>query len=62
MDNERWLTDGNCLKCRRAKYCKKDCKARTTHLHEIMRKAFMDIMEEKNPGYKEIMEKVNSLN
>lgn len=26
-NNERWLSDGNCLLCRRAKYCKKPCKA-----------------------------------
>lgn len=25
-DNERWLSDGNCLLCRRAKYCRKPCK------------------------------------
>ena len=24
-DNERWLTDGDCSKCRRAKYCSKPC-------------------------------------
>lgn len=26
-DNERWLTDGNCLFCRRDPYCKKPCAA-----------------------------------
>lgn len=25
-DNERWLSDGNCRKCRRQNYCKKTCK------------------------------------
>ena len=25
-DNERWLSDGNCRKCRRQNYCKKACK------------------------------------
>lgn len=24
-DNERWLTDGNCGKCRRHPYCRKPC-------------------------------------
>lgn len=26
-DNERWLSDGNCMLCRREKYCQKPCKA-----------------------------------
>lgn len=25
--DERWLTDGDCQKCRRNKYCKKTCTA-----------------------------------
>lgn len=25
-NNERWLTDGDCTKCRRQKYCSKPCK------------------------------------
>ena len=27
IDNERWLSDGNCKLCRRSKYCSKACKA-----------------------------------
>lgn len=26
-DNEQWKGDGDCLKCRRLKYCGKPCKA-----------------------------------
>lgn len=26
IDNERWLTDGNCKFCRRQKHCSKPCK------------------------------------
>ena len=26
VDNERWLTDGDCSKCRREKFCSKRCK------------------------------------
>lgn len=25
-DNERWLTDGDCTKCRRQNYCSKPCR------------------------------------
>lgn len=57
-DNERWLTDGDCSKCRKANYCSKDCKAHNNRLGDIMRKAFMDVMEEKNQGYKKLMEKI----
>lgn len=24
-DSEQWLTEGDCLRCRRMKYCKKPC-------------------------------------
>lgn len=30
--SENWLTDGNCKKCRRKKYCNKPCKARISRL------------------------------
>ena len=26
IDNEQWLSDGNCKLCRRRKYCTKPCK------------------------------------
>lgn len=57
-DNERWLSDGDCGKCRRANYCNKDCSAKKNHLDAIVKKAFMDVMEEHNPGYKKIMERL----
>ena len=57
-DNERWLSDGDCGKCRRANYCQKDCSARKKHKNAIIQKAFMDVMEKYNPGYKELIEKI----
>lgn len=36
-DNERWLTDGNCGKCRKLKYCGKPCKAQKERKAEILR-------------------------
>lgn len=31
MSNERWLTDGDCTKCRMQSYCNKGCKAGKAH-------------------------------
>lgn len=36
-DNERWLSDGNCLFCRRSKYCKESCKAQKERKAAIIR-------------------------
>lgn len=36
-DNERWLSDGNCMYCRRFKYCKKICKAQKQRKEAILR-------------------------
>lgn len=58
-NNERWSSDGDCGKCRRANYCKKDCSARKKHKNAIIQKAFMDVMEKYNPGYKELMERMD---
>ena len=27
MSNDQWLSEGDCDKCRRVKYCKKECTA-----------------------------------
>lgn len=40
-DNERWLSDGNCLLCRRAEHCGKPCKAQKERKAEII-KAMQD--------------------
>lgn len=53
---EQWINGGDCGKCRRANYCRKDCTARKKHKNDIVRQAYMDVMEEKNPGFKKIME------
>lgn len=36
-DNERWLSDGDCSKCRREKYCSKPCKAQKQRKEAIIR-------------------------
>lgn len=36
-DNERWLSDGDCSKCRREKYCSKACKAQKLRKAAILR-------------------------
>lgn len=36
-DNERWLSDGNCLLCRRMKYCRKPCKAQKERKASIIK-------------------------
>lgn len=35
-DNERWLTDGNCGKCRRKSYCSKPCTRQKRRRNAIM--------------------------
>lgn len=35
-DNERWLSDGDCNKCRRKPYCKKACTATKRALRSII--------------------------
>ena len=36
-DNERWLSDGDCMHCRRAPYCKKVCTAQKQRKREKVR-------------------------
>lgn len=50
--NDRWLTDGNCLHCRRADYCGKPCKAQKKRKEAIleqmrMRRAIVEQMGQK---------------
>ena len=42
-ENERWLTDGNCSKCRRQKYCSKPCTAQKRRKTAIMRAMLQDM-------------------
>lgn len=54
-DNERWLTDGNCLFCRRDPYCKKPCTAQKRRkaaiLQQMVRSRLrIDKMEEALKG------------
>lgn len=35
-NNERWLTDGDCSECRRAKYCSKACTAQKRRREAII--------------------------
>lgn len=35
-DNERWLSDGDCSKCRKSEYCSKSCTARKRRITQEM--------------------------
>ena len=35
-DNERWLSDGDCSKCRKSEYCSKNCTARKKRITQEM--------------------------
>lgn len=41
-DNERWLSDGNCTYCRRAKYCSKPCTRQKRRKEAILRAIIRD--------------------
>ena len=36
-NNDQWKGDGDCRKCRRAKYCKKQCRAARERMNREMR-------------------------
>lgn len=36
-ENERWLIDGDCRKCRRDPYCKKACTVRKRNGEQLMK-------------------------
>lgn len=36
-DKDRWLTDGDCSKCRRESYCTKACKAQKLRKQAVLR-------------------------
>lgn len=36
---DQWRSEGDCNKCRRKKYCSKQCKARKLHNNYILQKA-----------------------
>lgn len=38
QDGDRWLIDGDCSKCRRAKYCKKPCTKSKRNLERYVAK------------------------
>ena len=44
MKDERWLSDGNCKKCRRKKYCKKPCTANKRRKESKLNSAVMSLM------------------
>lgn len=41
-NNEQWLAEGNCAKCRRKNYCGKTCSAYKRTREQYMRKAFLE--------------------
>lgn len=41
MSNEQWLEDGDCRKCRRAKYCHTPCERNKQMLQRSIRNAIL---------------------
>lgn len=44
---EQWKTDGECLKCRRHGYCKKQCKKNEEAMYAELRRIVYKKMQEK---------------
>lgn len=42
--SEQWKLDGDCSKCRRSKYCNKDCKAHNHRRQAYIHRAFCEAM------------------
>lgn len=58
LTNEQWLSDGNCSICRRANYCKKDCKAYKNRKFGIIKQAYQDVLEKQYPEMAQIMKEM----
>ena len=43
---EQWLLEGQCIKCRRANYCSKDCSALKKRKAKIIAQAYEDFYRE----------------
>lgn len=56
-NNERWLTDGNCTKCRRADYCSKKCSAHKRSLGNFLHDEILSAI-----GLSPIYNELNRLN
>ena len=46
-DNERWMTDGDCSKCRREPYCGTVCRAQKQRRQAIIRKMMREKLKER---------------
>ena len=44
-ETEQWLLDGNCDKCRKDKYCDKDCGAYKRAIKKAMKEAYEKVMK-----------------
>ena len=47
---DSWKSDGDCEKCRRAKYCKKQCKASFLRCQHLLREAYKKYKQEVRNG------------
>lgn len=47
MSNEQWKTNGDCSKCRRKKYCSKDCNAKKRALARLIKRSVSEYMAER---------------
>ena len=57
-DNERWLSDGDCSKWRRANYCSKDCTATKHRKEQIIEQAYRDVLHEKYPELEKVLDAI----
>lgn len=53
--NDRWLIDGDCTQCRRAKHCSKPCRLHKQRSQRILTQAVLSAMP---PTFQTALEKV----
>lgn len=61
-DNEQWLTDGICEKCRKQKYCSKLCTRNKRRTAAVLRSATMQAMDAYSGGaYSSILKTIDEV-
>lgn len=61
-ETEQWLLDGNCDKCRKDKYCDKDCSAYKKAIKKAMKEAYEKIMKKAKEKWDEEHKDTNTDN
>ena len=54
--SDQWKLEGECGKCRRANYCRKDCSALKRRKTKIAQQAYFDFMEKMDREYSAYLE------